>query len=593
MKTKNKTSRQNSEVLKLTRVERVMKTTSQSSWKRPQKAFWDQTLTSASIDCGWGQMLFGHTFESLEGLKDRLCDERVGARNIALYLRDPHVLTSLAPQELFLDPSHTFRIWFENYRPARSSMKHISIRRAECKADIEKINLLLEKRRMVRISEKFNPKDLIGSKLIYFMAEERGTKSCQAVVMGLDHLEIFNDPEKGCSLWSLAVDPHAKWPGIGELMVRHLIEHYMTKGRSYLDLSVMHNNQRAIKLYEKLKFERVPVFCVKNKNAYNEPLYMAPEAGTSLNPYAEIIIREARRRGIGVEILDKQSAIFSLSFGGRTITCQESLTEMTSAIALLRCSHKPTTLKVLKAAGLKVPDQMIVTSKKSAEEFLKKHRGIVVKPAVGEQGNGVAVNIRSISQLHKAIGMAGGFGDSVILERYCKGIDLRIVVIDFVMVAASVRRAPSVVGNAEDTIQSLIAKRNRRLHAATFGESKIPVDYETERCLKNQKLKLSTVLEDGREVIVRLTPNLHTGGSLVDVTDKLHPHLKEVAETAAKALKIPVVGLDLIIDDVQKPEYVFIEANERPGLANHEPQPTADKFIDLLFPQTKIYEAAR
>jgi hypothetical protein len=29
---------------------------------------------------------------------------------------------------------------------------------------------------------------------------------------------------------------------------------------------------------------------------------------------------------------------------------------------------------------------------------------------------------------------------------------------------------------------------------------------------------------------------------------------------------------------------VFIEANERPGLANHEPQPTAERFIDLLFP---------
>jgi hypothetical protein len=29
---------------------------------------------------------------------------------------------------------------------------------------------------------------------------------------------------------------------------------------------------------------------------------------------------------------------------------------------------------------------------------------------------------------------------------------------------------------------------------------------------------------------------------------------------------------------------VFIEANERPGLANHEPQPTAARFVDFLFP---------
>jgi hypothetical protein len=32
---------------------------------------------------------------------------------------------------------------------------------------------------------------------------------------------------------------------------------------------------------------------------------------------------------------------------------------------------------------------------------------------------------------------------------------------------------------------------------------------------------------------------------------------------------------------------VVIEANERPGLANHEPQPTAQAFVDLLFPSTQ------
>ena len=31
---------------------------------------------------------------------------------------------------------------------------------------------------------------------------------------------------------------------------------------------------------------------------------------------------------------------------------------------------------------------------------------------------------------------------------------------------------------------------------------------------------------------------------------------------------------------------MIIEANERPGLANHEPQPTAERFVDMLFPHT-------
>ena len=69
-------------------------------------------------------------------------------------------------------------------------------------------------------------------------------------------------------------------------------------------------------------------------------------------------------------------------------------------------------------------------------------------------------------------------------------------------------------------------------------------------------------------------------------TDRLHPTLRQAAVDAAAALDIPVTGLDLMVPDPQRDEYVIIEANERPGLANHEPQPTAERFVDLLFPST-------
>jgi hypothetical protein len=65
----------------------------------------------------------------------------------------------------------------------------------------------------------------------------------------------------------------------------------------------MHDNEQAIRLYERLGFERAPVFALKNKNAYNEPLFMACRPTESLNPYAMIINNEPRRRGIGIEIV--------------------------------------------------------------------------------------------------------------------------------------------------------------------------------------------------------------------------------------------------------------------------------------------------
>ena len=75
-------------------------------------------------------------------------------------------------------------------------------------------------------------------------------------------------------------------------------------------------------------------------------------------------------------------------------------------------------------------------------------------------------------------------------------------------------------------------------------------------------------------------------GQIRDVTDDLNPKLAKVAIDAADAIGIPVTGIDLIVPSVDGAEYAFIEANERPGLANHEPQPTAKAFVNYLFPGT-------
>jgi len=85
-------------------------------------------------------------------------------------------------------------------------------------------------------------------------------------------------------------------------------------------------------------------------------------------------------------------------------------------------------------------------------------------------------------------------------------------------------------------------------------------------------------------VLVRKAANLHLGGTIHDVTEEVHPTLIRAAVAAARAIDIPVTCVDLMVKSPREADYAFIEANERPGLANHEPQPTAERFIDLLFP---------
>ena len=98
------------------------------------------------------------------------------------------------------------------------------------------------------------------------------------------------------------------------------------------------------------------------------------------------------------------------------------------------------------------------------------------------------------------------------------------------------------------------------------------------------------MLPVGTRLRVRRTANLHQGGTIHDVTAKVSPELCRVAVKMADAIGIPVTGIDLLVPNVTEDDYVFVEANERPGLANHEPQPTAAAFID--YPVSRASAAA-
>ncbi|MGH9151819.1 MAG: N-acetylglutaminylglutamine synthetase, partial [Acidimicrobiales bacterium] len=128
---------------------------------------------------------------------------------------------------------------------------------------------------------------------------------------------------------------------------------------------------------------------------------------------------------------------------------------------------------------------------------------------------------------------------------------------------------------------------SRRRAAATGGESTIPLDEATAATVHAAGHEMDDVLATGTSLAVRRTANLHTGGTIHDVTQRLHPALGDAAVKAAEVLRLPVTGIDLLVPDLERPDYVVVEANERPGLANHEPQPTAQRFVDLLFPGTQ------
>lgn len=550
-------------------------------WGAPPRAV---RRRAAAIDCGWGRLLFGQTFDNPEQLVDRLLEEASGERDIAFYVREPHVALSIAPQALFLDPSNAFRLPLDTALSEEGD-RAVQIRLAH-PTDEPEINRLYTSRGMVPLREGYCA-DLHPSVDILVAEAPSSRGLLLGVVMGVDHFEAFRDPDNGASLWALSVDPQASQPGIGRALALELARHMQKAGRAFLDLSVMHDNEQAIALYKQIGFVQIPVYCIKTRNSINQKLYIGPTPDGEVNIYARILIDEARRRGIGVDIEDAAAGIFVLHHGARRICCRESLSDFTTAVAMSRCDDKALTRRLLERAGLSVPDQQDVGSSEDALVFLEKHRRIVIKPARGEQGKAVFVDLRRRNEVLVAYETARRHDAHVIAEEFVVGDDLRVIVIDSEVVAAAIRRPATIIGDGAHSVIELIEKQSRRRAAATKGESRIPLDEETERCVRSAGFGFTDILPQGESLAVRKTANLHTGGTIHDVTEHLHPAIAEAAIKAAAVLHMPVVGFDFIVRAPDQPYYRIIEANERPGLANHEPQPTAEKFIDFLFPETR------
>ena len=315
-----------------------------------------------------------------------------------------------------------------------------------------------------------------------------------------------------------------------------------------------------------------------------------PDGYDACNEYTRIIVDEALARGVEVTIHDPTIGEMTLVHEGLRRTMIQSLSDLTSAVAFRRCDDKALTRRVLVEVGLPVADGRLAGDDEADAAFLAEHAAIVVKPCRGEGGAGISVGVDDPDALRPAIASAREVCPQVLLEAMAPGDDLRVLVMDGAVVAASVRRPPVVTGDGSSTVRALIDARNEQ-RAATHGPAMVtPLDDITTACVRAAGHDLDAVLDDGEDLQVRRTANLHTGGTIHDVTAALHPALADAAIRAAAALELPVAGVDLMVTSPDGPDHVVIEVNEQPGLANHEPQPTAQRYLDLLFPATAAAE---
>jgi len=297
---------------------------------------------------------------------------------------------------------------------------------------------------------------------------------------------------------------------------------------------------------------------------------------TALGPSTQAIVRAALKRNIPVRRINEGSLI-QLGYGANRKLVEATITERTSAIAVDLAGDKSLTKRVLLDAGIPVPEGKLATSVEEAIcNFEHLGAPVVVKPYNGNQGKGVSLDLRTVEQVQRAYEIATQYAAKVLVERHVPGKNLRLLVVDGHLVAASERLPAYVVGDGVRSVQELIQAENQNPLRGRGHEkplTRITVDAVVEQTMSRQGTEFEDVPDPGAKVVLRESANLSTGGVAVDATDWLHSSYRRLAERTARVIGLDVCGIDMIVPCIEDPcqpgECAVIEVNAAPGIRMH------------------------
>ncbi|MFZ2257161.1 MAG: cyanophycin synthetase [Clostridiaceae bacterium] len=316
-----------------------------------------------------------------------------------------------------------------------------------------------------------------------------------------------------------------------------------------------------------------------------------------LGPSTQSIVNEAISRGIPYIRLNDENYV-QLGQGKYQRKIQATIMDNTSILGVEIADDKERTKKILSSMGIPVPEGASVNNYEEALLVVEAiGYPVVVKPLKGNHGRGVTVNINNSDELFVAFQMANNIYDRCLIEKYIKGSDFRILVIDGKFIAAAHREPAFVVGNGQDTIQQLIDAINRDPERGIGHEknlTRITIDSSTERLLEINQLTLNSIPAEGQKIYVKFAANLSEGGTAEDVTDTVHPINKLMAERIARLIGLNVMGIDVIAQSLEIPlekgASGVVEVNAAPGFRMHlnptkgKPRNIAAQVVDMLFP---------
>ena len=293
----------------------------------------------------------------------------------------------------------------------------------------------------------------------------------------------------------------------------------------------------------------------------------------------QILMREAIKRGIKVEVIDRTESFIQLERGGNTqYVKQATKTSQDNYVTVLMMENKTVTKKVLETQGVRVPRGKDFDTIEDARLGLTEFVGqpAVIKPKSTNFGLGISIFPEggTYEDLEKAIEIAFKEDKTILIEEFIQGKEYRFLVIGDEVIGVLHRVPANVVGDGKQTIEALIAQKNldplRGVGYKTPLE-KIKIDDSLKLFLKQQNLTIDAIPQEGEVIYLRENSNISTGGDSIDYTDDMPKAYKQMAIEAAKAVGANICGVDMMIENYEREtvNYGIIELNFNPAIHIH------------------------
>ncbi len=295
----------------------------------------------------------------------------------------------------------------------------------------------------------------------------------------------------------------------------------------------------------------------------------------------QLLLREAVFRGLHFDILDRQENFVKLSRGAKTeYVKQATRTSLDTYSSVLMMENKVVTKKVLDAAGIRTPLGQEYSCKEQAEKAYEyyQNQAIVLKPKSTNFGIGITILKENNDPLvfERAVEIAFEHDKTILIEEFVRGKEYRFFVLNNEVSAVLLRVPANVEGDGKSSIRQLVEKKNRnpiRGKGYNTPLEKIRRGESEKMFLHTQGFTFDTVPQKGEVIYLRENSNISTGGDSLDFTDMVPDSYKKIALDAAKAMRVNITGLDMMIEDLNKEasanNYAIIEMNFNPAIHIH------------------------